>query len=271
MSAMLSDPWMAAVPAVKLMDYRPFVPTELDLVHAASRAQVGYDTLRAWVKAGRLPVKLDAFGVMTVHPDDLDQAVRNRPLNGRPQGSWNKDLVPGIRSGRFQTGGLVLLALEGNFVRCRCDCGDVVELTKFQFRYRLRCKTGCPKRNQGKRRKRAQSFVGHYNRLVRGDRQNRSFEVSLTYDEYVAIRSSGLCVYCNGKLSRFCIGLDRIDNTRGYHKDNVVVCCAYCNFARGHLLSADEFKAALAVRRAALPPGSDLWSGYEWPKAMGRR
>jgi len=271
MPAMLSDPWMDAVPTVKLMDYRPFVPTELDLVHAASRAGVGYATLRAWIKTGRLPMKLDAFGIMTVRPDDLDQAVRNRPLGGRPPGSWDKALVPGIRSGRNYDGGLVLLELEESFVRCRCDCGVVVELTKYQFRYRLRCQTGCPKTTKGVRQKRAKSFVGHYNRLVRGTRQNRSFAVTLTYAEYVAIRSPGKCSYCDGKLSRFCIGLDRICNKRGYDKDNVVACCAFCNFARGHLLSAAEFKAAIAFRRVTLLPVTDLWAGYEWPKAMGKK
>lgn len=48
---------------------------------------------------------------------------------------------------------------------------------------------------------------------------------------------NGKCHYC-GDTTR--LGLDRIDNSRGHTKDNVVVCCYDCNVARGNNFSYRE-------------------------------
>lgn len=45
------------------------------------------------------------------------------------------------------------------------------------------------------------------------------------------------CHYC-GTLEG--IGLDRIDNSRGHQRDNVVPACGRCNKMRGHLVSYEE-------------------------------
>lgn len=49
--------------------------------------------------------------------------------------------------------------------------------------------------------------------------------------------TNGKCVYC-GDTKR--LGLDRIDNSKGHTKDNVVVCCYDCNVARGNNFSYEE-------------------------------
>lgn len=49
--------------------------------------------------------------------------------------------------------------------------------------------------------------------------------------------SNGKCFYC-GDTKR--LGLDRIDNTRGHTKDNVVVCCYECNVARADNFTHEE-------------------------------
>lgn len=49
--------------------------------------------------------------------------------------------------------------------------------------------------------------------------------------------ANGKCVYC-GDTKR--LGLDRIDNSKGHTKDNVVVCCYDCNVARGNNFSYEE-------------------------------
>ena len=38
------------------------------------------------------------------------------------------------------------------------------------------------------------------------------------------------------------IGLDRIDNTKGHTKDNVVPCCYICNTTRGSNFTYEEMK-----------------------------
>lgn len=47
------------------------------------------------------------------------------------------------------------------------------------------------------------------------------------------------CIYC-GDTNR--IGCDRIDNTKGHTKDNVVPCCYECNCARNNNFSFEEMK-----------------------------
>jgi hypothetical protein len=48
------------------------------------------------------------------------------------------------------------------------------------------------------------------------------------------------CYYCNGDLNEMGIGLDRLDNTIGYLKNNVVPCCDKCNRLKHTSLSKEE-------------------------------
>ncbi len=52
------------------------------------------------------------------------------------------------------------------------------------------------------------------------------------------------CYYCNDYFPRVTTstGLDRIDNNRGYTKDNVLPCCASCNRTRGDRFTVQEAK-----------------------------
>lgn len=47
------------------------------------------------------------------------------------------------------------------------------------------------------------------------------------------------CIYCGDTED---IGLDRIDNTKGHTKDNVVPCCYTCNTARSKNFTHEEMK-----------------------------
>lgn len=64
------------------------------------------------------------------------------------------------------------------------------------------------------------------------------------------------CVYCARGISPDVVGLDRIDNARGYEPGNVVRACTGCNVARGSLIPADMF--AEMVKRM-LEAGRELW------------
>ena len=47
------------------------------------------------------------------------------------------------------------------------------------------------------------------------------------------------CTYCNDKIKG--IGIDRLDNSIGYTKDNCVPCCSTCNYMK-HILNFEDFK-----------------------------
>lgn len=76
------------------------------------------------------------------------------------------------------------------------------------------------------------------------------------------LRNSGPCHYCGNEDLGAGLGLDRLDNARGYDEGNLVPCCARCNEARGHLLDPDEFAAAMQVRLAKTGPGR-AWEGRQ--------
>lgn len=39
------------------------------------------------------------------------------------------------------------------------------------------------------------------------------------------------CTYCGGEIET--VGLDRVDNARGYERDNLAACCSMCNQIKG--------------------------------------
>lgn len=69
----------------------------------------------------------------------------------------------------------------------------------------------------------------------------RGLEWSIAMEEHLAILAQP-CDYCGGNLNARGVGLDRIDNNRGYHMDNVVPCCGRCNRVRGTWFTYDEMK-----------------------------
>lgn len=54
------------------------------------------------------------------------------------------------------------------------------------------------------------------------------------------------CIYC-GETDWHKLGCDRIDNTKGHTKDNVVPCCSRCNKLRSNKFTVDEMKEIGAV------------------------
>ena len=64
----------------------------------------------------------------------------------------------------------------------------------------------------------------------------RGINFDLSKEEVLSLCSSK-CFYC-GKDR--CLGIDRIDNSKGYTIDNCVPCCTTCNYMK-RILQRDEF------------------------------
>ncbi|MEK6881702.1 MAG: hypothetical protein AABY22_18930 [Nanoarchaeota archaeon] len=65
----------------------------------------------------------------------------------------------------------------------------------------------------------------------------RSLEWKLSFEEFMEFWQVP-CTYCNSEIKT--IGLDRIDNERGYTTDNTISCCGICNEMKMDR-SAEEF------------------------------
>ncbi len=59
--------------------------------------------------------------------------------------------------------------------------------------------------------------------------QKNSRDFKLTKEEFISFWNKK-CYYCGNKIET--IGLDRIDNKKGYSKNNVVPCCSPCNWMK---------------------------------------
>ena len=97
-----------------------------------------------------------------------------------------------------------------------------------------------------------------YSHLKRRNK-NMGFGDVLDFETFTRL-SKGSCKYCGLEYSKEiedrlneskkskrlsdhilkCNGIDRVDNKKGYVKDNCVSCCKYCNFAK-HTMTEDEF------------------------------
>jgi len=73
----------------------------------------------------------------------------------------------------------------------------------------------------------------------RGDskRRGRGLEFSITKDEFMLFWQKP-CFYCGDDIKT--VGLDRVDNAKGYVLGNIVPCCTTCNLAKRGL-GRDEF------------------------------
>lgn len=72
----------------------------------------------------------------------------------------------------------------------------------------------------------------------RAKRDNICFDLAI--DEFIHIRSAGVCFYCKKELSTTAPNIDRLNPLRGYSIENCVPCCLECNLVKRDLLSAEE-------------------------------
>lgn len=89
--------------------------------------------------------------------------------------------------------------------------------------------------NHEARRIRAQKYnqspIGKFNNYKKAAR-DRDLYFLLTYDEFMQFWNKP-CAYCGDEI--LTIGLDRINNNKGYAMNNIVSCCERCNMMKGQL------------------------------------
>jgi hypothetical protein len=62
--------------------------------------------------------------------------------------------------------------------------------------------------------------------IYKNSAKSRGIPFELTFEQFMTFWQKP-CYYCGNSIPT--IGLDRVDNTKGYTMDNVVPCCKVCN------------------------------------------
>lgn len=57
----------------------------------------------------------------------------------------------------------------------------------------------------------------------------RGYAFLITFEEFIKFKNNK-CFYCGECISG--VGMDRLDNNKGYEIDNIVSCCKICNFMK---------------------------------------
>jgi hypothetical protein len=98
------------------------------------------------------------------------------------------------------------------------------------------------KRRETRKRSRAKNPYGNTKHKAHA----RGFEWTLSAAEYYEIKSRP-CHYCKRQILSASGGLDRIDNSRGYHIDNVLPCCVECNKTRNDIYTVEETEVMISA------------------------
>jgi hypothetical protein len=130
-----------------------------------------------------------------------------------------------------------------HFWKCKCLCGNELLVMGTSLRYGNTKSCGCLNK-----KKQEESAKNRYLFTYRkgAERKGRNFE--LTYEEFFELAFKR-CHYCGRVPKRVyptdslrCIngrilvnGIDRVDNSKGYIKDNCVSCCEVCNLAKRNM------------------------------------
>lgn len=117
---------------------------------------------------------------------------------------------------------------------------DKIRMQDPHFREQARLR--CAKHNEKFRDKRnaySKTPNARFGAYRNDARQRNGIEFAITKDEFMLFWQKP-CFYCGDIVAT--IGLDRVDNSRGYVLGNVVSCCKTCNFSK-HALGRDEFIA----------------------------
>ncbi len=110
--------------------------------------------------------------------------------------------------------------------------------------------------------KRLRPFEWLYNHIVHTAKM-RVLPHSLTYEEFLKFTKVQACHYCtspvtwrphctHNRYGRQC-NLDRKDSDRGYHVENLVVCCTMCNRIKNSILSYEDMMLLSPTLRQILP------------------
>jgi hypothetical protein len=175
-----------------------------------------------------------------------------------------KDLT-GLKFGKLTVVKILEERTSTNVIQyeCLCECGNsCIKTVKYLTRKNKKTPSNCGCDSfigfkidyDNPKDKELSLFYTIYKRdIINRSKNKKPTNDILTIQEYINLITKN-CFYCGNKGSNTFKdtrygkeivlkynGVDRIDNNRGYEKNNVVSCCKYCNCAK-NTMSVIEFR-----------------------------
>jgi hypothetical protein len=166
-------------------------------------------------------------------------------ITGEKYNSWTIIKMIGIRNGK-------------SWCLCKCDCGKEKEVVARNILSGASKSCGCRGRlktiERNKQRINKATELSVLKQVIAGykkDASDRGYAFELSEKECLELFDRK-CYYCNSdaynkrhyhkdkSITAKYMGIDRIDNTKGYIAGNVVSCCKKCNRAKD-TMSEQEF------------------------------
>jgi len=191
----------------------------------------------------------------------FDWRDERREANREPQpqpDARSRTWVPGRRMKQWPPRKVTERELASGPTRTCTKCGETYPETK-EFYCWVKARTtagyqrrarwvtwcrGCTRREERERQQREESRLGPFaTRWLRIQRSSRRRGIEWGFDNPEDLREfwDTPCHYCGGEVEQR-LGLDRIENDKGYIPGNLVQCCTTCNhMKRSH--SVDEWVA----------------------------
>ena len=127
-------------------------------------------------------------------------------------------------------------------ISCKCDCGKIIETTKYSVIYNNARSCGCYRTDKIIKRCRLEYGESTFNHLYRAYKRRaiqKKIVFSLTKEEFRKLTRQN-CYYCNAEPNnllniKHCFGeytyngIGRMNNNLGYTVKNSVTCCGFCN------------------------------------------
>ena len=138
---------------------------------------------------------------------------------------------------------------------CKCKCGNSILTEAYKLKRGRKRSCGCLEGTGRPYNFKEDRTIPLWNRLFSSTIQKRSkgknYESDIDIDFFI-ITSQKECCYCGDKGTQrlkdrstdteiYFNGIDRVDSSIGYMKNNIVSCCKHCNTAK-NIMSQEEFK-----------------------------
>jgi hypothetical protein len=154
-------------------------------------------------------------------------------------------VVPGDKFGKLTVVKELPKDKNKRKIECVCDCGTIVITNPWQLENK---NTHCYKCAKIPRYKGTEHFTGEYLCRIRNRAKNHDifFEITCNDLETKYLEQNGQCYYTGKTFEKKAtksdndISVDRIDSSKGYTIDNIVLCLPSINFAK-QSLSHDDF------------------------------